>query len=427
MTGNADEQALMRRLGWRLMPVLVLMFLAAFIDRQNISFAKLQMVSDLQISEAAFAFGASLFFVGYVIFEIPSALALQRYGARRWLGLLMFGCGIVTLALAFTASADMLCALRLLLGAIEAGIYPGVVYYLSTWFPDPYRIRMLGFFTLGSSLGNMVGGPVNGALLDFHGAFGLAGWQWVFVGGGLLGLVLTFIVVACLPSSPQTAPFLDEKDRALLADMHRRVPVRAVAADTNPWAVLWDPVVIGFGLIYILLVTSYYGLTYWMPTLVRDFGVSATANGFLNAVPWAIAAVALIVVPPMLGSDRSIFRFVAGITLLGFVCFLSSVMLTDNTLRFVALAIGGPCIAVLNPCFWTFPPRYFSGKRAAASIAAINAVGNIGGFFAPNLAPWVQQHTGSVEGPMLVPAFCLVVLCGLSSWLWLRLPRRSAT
>lgn len=414
----------MRRLGWRLMPVLVLMFLAAFIDRQNIAFAKLQMVSELQISEAAFAFGASLFFIGYVIFEIPSALALQRYGARRWLGLLMLGCGIVTLALAFTASSEMLCMLRFLLGAIEAGIYPGVVYYLATWFPDPYRIRMLGFFTLGSSLGNMVGGPVNGALLDAHGAFGLAGWQWVFVGGGLLGLVLTFVVLAFLPSSPQAAMFLSDKDRSLLAEMHRRVPVTAAAADKNPWSALWDPVVIGFGLIYILLVTSYYGLTYWMPTVVRDFGVSSTANGFLNAVPWAIAAVALIVVPPLLGSDRSIFRFAAGVTLLGCICFLASVMLTDNVSRFVALAIGGPCIAVLNPCFWTFPSRYFSGKRAAASIAAINAIGNIGGFFAPNLAPWMQQVTGSVDGPMLVPAFCLLALCGLSCWLWVRTPRR---
>ena len=191
MNGTEDERALMHRLGWRLMPVLVLMFLVAFIDRQNIGFAKLQMISDLHISEAAFGFAASLFFIGYVVFEIPSSLALQRYGARRWLGLLIFGCGVITLALAFTASANMLSVLRLLLGAVEAGIYPGVVYYLSTWFPDPYRIRMLGFFTLGSSLGNMVGGPINGALLDLNGWLGLAGWQWVFIGGGLLALLLT--------------------------------------------------------------------------------------------------------------------------------------------------------------------------------------------------------------------------------------------
>ena len=178
MKGTEDEQALMRRLGWRLMPVLVLMFLVAFIDRQNIGFAKLQMVSDLHISEAMFGFGASLFFIGYVACEIPSCIALQRYGARFWLTLLVSGCGLITLALAFTTSANMLCALRLLLGAIEAGIYPGVVYYLTIWFPDPYRIRMLGFFTLGSSLGNMVGGPINGTLLDLNGWLGLAGWQW---------------------------------------------------------------------------------------------------------------------------------------------------------------------------------------------------------------------------------------------------------
>ncbi len=419
MSSSEAERALIHRLGWRLMPVLVLMFLVAFIDRQNIGFAKLQMISDLHISEAAFGFAASLFFIGYVVFEIPSSLALQRYGARRWLGLLIFGCGVITLALAFTASANMLSILRLLLGAVEAGIYPGVVYYLSTRFPDPYRIRMLGFFTLGSSLGNMVGGPINGSLLDLNGWLGLAGWQWVFIGGGVLALLLAVVVVALLPSSAQTARFLDDKDRRLLATMHARASSPA-AAHESPWSALWDPRVIGFGMVYILLATSYYGMTYWLPTIIRDFGVSSTVNGLLNAVPWALAALALIAVPPLLRDDRSIFRFVAAVTLLGAFCFLASVMLTDNTQRFIALAIGGPCIAVLNPCFWTFPSRFFSGARAAASIAAINAIGNIGGFFAPNLAPWVQHHTGSVAGPMLVPASCLIALCAISTWLWLR-------
>ena len=423
MKGTEDEQALMRRLGWRLMPVLVLMFLVAFINRQNIGFAKLQMISDLHISEAVFGFGASLFFIGYVACEIPSCLALQRYGARLWLSLLVAACGLITLSLAFTASANMLSVLRLLLGAVEAGIYPGVVYYLTTWFPDPYRIRMLGFFTLGSSLGNMVGGPINGTLLDLNGWLGLAGWQWVFVGGGLLALPLAVAVVALVPSSPTSARFLNDKDRQLLAAMHARAS-SASASQQNPWSVLWDPAVIVLGLIYILLATSYYGMTYWLPTVIRDFGVSSTVNGFLNAIPWALAALALIAVPALLRDDRSIFRFAAVVTLLGAICFLASVLLTDNTQRFVVLAIGGPCIAVLNPCFWTFPSRFFSGARAAASIAAINAIGNIGGFFAPNLAPWVQHHTGSVAGPMLVPASCLIALCAIATWLWLRAVRQ---
>jgi len=205
--------------------------------------------------------------------------------------------------------------------------------------------------------------------------------------------------------------------------MHARASP-PTAGDENPWSALWDPVVIGFGLIYILLATSYYGMTYWLPTIIRDFGVSSTVNGLLNAIPWALAALALIAVPPLLQNDKSIFRFVAAVTLLGAICFLASVLLTDNTQRFVALAIGGPCIAVLNPCFWIFPSRLFSGARAAASIAAINAIGNIGGFFAPNLAPWVQHHTGSVAGPMLVPASCLIALCAIASWLWLRTARQ---
>src|ERR1044072_271769 len=190
MKGTEDEQALMRRGGSRLTPGAVLMFLVAFIDRQNIGFAKLQMISDLHISEAVFGFGASLFFIGYVACEIPSCVALQRYGARLWLSLLVSGCGLITLALAFTTTANMLCALRLLLGAVEAGIYPCVVYYLTTWFPDPYRIRMLGFFTLGSSLGNMVGGPINGSLLDLNGWLGRAGRAGGFSGRGRRAVAL---------------------------------------------------------------------------------------------------------------------------------------------------------------------------------------------------------------------------------------------
>ncbi|AWM05572.1 MFS transporter [Bradyrhizobium symbiodeficiens] len=422
---HLDEQALIRRLAWRLMPLLILLFLVAFIDRQNVSFAKLQMVSDLHLSEASYGFGSSLFFIGYVAFEVPSCLALERYGARLWLALLILSWGVVTVLMAFTSSASSFYALRFLLGAAEAGFYPGAVFYISTWFPEPHRIRMLGLFTLGSSLGNMLGGLTNGLLLDLNGTGGLAGWQWVFVGTGIPAVLLTFAVLIYLPSSPESARFLDESERQILAAAHARRQSR-ISAYNNPWAALWDPTVIAFGSVYMLYATAFYGVTYWLPTIVKAFGVSPTVNGLLNMIPWALGAAIVLAVPRLLRDDRSIFSAAMCATLLGASCFVASILLPDNTLRFIALAIGGPCLVLLNPCFWTFPPRFFSGARAAASIAAINSIGNLGGFFAQNLAPWVERQTGSVLGPMLVPSLCLGLLCIGSTLLWIRTLRQTA-
>ena len=409
---SPEETALINRIGWRLLPLLILLFLVAFIDRQNVGFAKLQMLADLKLSEAAYGFGASLFFIGYVLFEVPSCLALNRFGARIWLARLIFSWGVVTVLLAFTSSKEMFYVLRFLLGAAEAGFYPGVVFYISQWFPEPHRIRMLGYFTLGSSLGNMLGGPFNGALLSIDGALGLAGWQWVFLGSGLPAILLTFAVLAFLPSSPGTSNVLNDKERAMLAAAHARR--RNVEYQGHPWSVLWDARVLGFGAIYVLLATAFYGVTYWLPTVVHEFGVSSLTNGFLNMIPWGLGIIGLLLIPRVLLNDRSVLSAVAGITCLGALCFVAGVLVENPALRFAALAIGGPCIAVLNPCFWIFPSRMFTGARAAASIAAINSIGNVGGFFAQNLAPWVEQLTGTVAGPMLVPAACLAILCLLA-------------
>ena len=405
----AREQLLMRRITRRLLPLLVLLFVTAFIDRQNVGFAKLQMLGDLHMSEASYGFGASLFFIGYLICEVPSALGLQRYGARIWLARIMFTWGSVTILLAFTSSAVMFYVLRFALGVAEAGFYPGAIFYISMWFPKSYRIRVLGLFTLGSTLGNMLGGLVNGPLLELNGFFGLAGWQWIFIGTGIPAILLTAAVLTYLPSSPATARFLDDEDREILAAAHARETTAAIV-EGRPWAALWDPRVIGFALIYMLMSTSLYGVTYWLPTVVRGFGVSSGTNGLLNAIPWAIGAAFLLFLPGLLRTDRIVYRAVAGITLLGMGCFTASVLLTDSTERFIALAIGGPCISLLYPCFWSLPPRLFAGARAAASIAAINSIGNLGGFLAQNLMPWVGQETHSSGGPMLVPAACLGVL-----------------
>lgn len=409
-----SEDQLMKKVAWRLMPLLIVMFLVSFIDRQNVGFAKLEMVHALGMSEAAYGLGASLFFIGYLLFEIPSTLALHKYGARVWLARIMFTWGAVTILLGFTSSLPMFYVLRFMLGVAEAGFYPGVIYYLTLWFPQIYRTRVLGIFTLGSALANMLGALVGGLLLNLNGTLGLAGWQWVFIATGAPAVLLTLVVMVYLPGSIDESKFLSAAQKAKLNDMMQR-DTPANATRGNPLAALWDLRVLLFAATYMLMSTSLYGVTYWLPTLVKGFGVSSTINGLLNMMPWGLAVLLLLWLPGKLRHDRVVFKAIAVIGLLGLLCFTSSALLDSNSLqgnvlRFGALVIGGACITLLYPCFWSLPPKFFQGARAAASIAAINSIGNLGGFFGQNLMPYVGKLTHSNVTPMLVPAACLAVL-----------------
>ena len=412
VTSAIDESRLINRLALRLMPLLGLLYLVAYIDRSNISFAKLQMLGSLGLSEVAYGLGASLFFIGYLIFEVPSNVMLHKYGAPKWMARIMLTWGIVTILLAFTKNATMFYVLRFLLGASEAGLYPGVIYYLTLWFPQRHRVRMLGYFTVGSSLGNMVGAPICGWLLDKGGWFGLQGWQLVFVVTGIPSVLLTLVVLFLLPASPRAATFLSDEEKnwlTLTLEAESAQARKNAAQHTSILSVLAEPRVIGMALYYMMLSISVYGVSYWLPTLVKGFGVSNTTNGFLNIIPWLMATIVLAWLPSKLrAGNRAIVAMLAS-ALLGMVFFLSSVFMPTNTLRFVALCFGAPCMYLLIPCFWTLPPKFLFGARAAAGIAAINSLGNIGGFIAQNLVPFVKQTTGSTQAPMLIPATCMLI------------------
>ncbi|TDV08126.1 sugar phosphate permease [Paraburkholderia caballeronis] len=416
-----DEHRLINRLALRLMPLLGLLYLVAYIDRSNISFAKLQMLDSLGLSEVAYGLGASLFFVGYLLFEVPSNVLLHRYGAPRWMARIMLTWGIVTVLLAFTRNAPMFYALRFLLGASEAGLYPGVIYYLTLWFPARHRTRMLGYFTVGSSLGNMIGAPICGWLLDQGGPGGLEGWRLVFIVTGVPSILLTFVVLYCLPASPRSAAFLRDDEKTWLT---RSLAAEAAQADQagdgapahgSPFRTLVEPRVLGFALYYMMLSISVYGVSYWLPTLVKGFGVSNTANGLLNVIPWLLATIVLATLPAKLRAGNHTISAMLVSALLGMTFFVSSVFLPNNTLRFVALCLGAPCLYLLIPCFWTLPPKFLSGARAAAGIAVINSLGNIGGFIAQNLVPFVKQATGSARTPMLIPAACLLLFAAFTA------------
>lgn len=407
---SVQEREVMSKMARRLLPILVVMFLIAFIDRQNVGFAKLQMVHSLHLSEAAFGLASSLFFIGYLLFEVPSTLALHRFGARVWLARIMLTWGAITVLMGFTTSMQTFCGLRFALGVAEAGFYPGVIYYLTLWFPQSYRARVLGIFTLGSALANMLGSLVGGWLLSLNGVLGLAGWQWVFIATGLPAVLVAVMVFKVLPASYREARFLSEQEKRIVAAaLEREKPEHA--EHTQPWKALLDPRVMLFAATYMLMSTSLYGVTYWLPTLVKSFGVSSRTNGVLSMLPWALSVVLLVYLPTKLRRAKSLLRAIAIVAACGMLGFLLSLVLPTTPLRFVALVLGGACIPLLYPCFWSMPPRYFTGARAAASVAAINSIGNLGGFFSQNLMPFAGKATGTAFGPMIVPIVCLAVLC----------------
>jgi MFS family permease len=413
MTADGEaalEAVTVRRITWRLMPLLGLIYLIAYIDRQNISYAKLQMAADLGLSEAAFGLGAALFFIGYFLFEVPSNLILVRVGVRRWFARIMATWGLVTILLGFTTSGPIFYLLRFLLGVAEAGLFPGVLYALTLWYPQRYRARAVGLFMVASVVANITGSAIGGALLDLDGLMGFRGWQWVFVVTGLPAILLVPVVLARLPDSPATAPWLGDAERNWLA--------RALAADHGPeavtpraeWKAMADPRVLMLSLTFIGFPLAAYGLSYWLPTIIQGFGVSNTMNGLINALLWTQVGFALWLVPRWAAKRRHSSAYIVVPALIGAAALVASVLLPGAVPKFIALCIAASAIFAGQPIFWSLPPRFLTGSAAAAGIAAINATGNLGGFIAQTLVPQVAEATGSQLAPMFLLAGALVLV-----------------
>lgn len=392
----------------RLMPLLGLMYLIAYIDRQNVSYAKLEMVGALGLSEAAYGLGASLFFIGYFLFEVPSNVILERVGARVWFARIMATWGVITILLGFTQNATMFYILRFLLGVAEAGFFPGVIYALTLWFPSEHRGRMVGWFMIASAVANAVGAFIGGALLDLNGFLGLAGWQWVFVATGVPAVVLAAVVLAVLPSRPEDATWLDRRQKDWLSGtLERERAGEEVVDHANPFVTLLDRRVLLLSLLFVAFPLSAYGLSYWLPTVVKGFGVSNTVNGLLNIIPWVVVALALWWVPRNAARTGDQTWHIVVPATVGAVSLVLSVVVPGDALKFVFLCIAAAGIFAGQPVFWTLPGTFLKGASAAAGIAAINSVGNLGGFVAQNAVPGIRDATGSDLTPMLFLAACL--------------------
>lgn len=404
-----NEQQLISKITWRLMPFLGILYLIAYIDRQNVSFAKLQMVDALGMSEYAYGLGASLFFIGYFLFEVPSNLFLDRFGARVWFARILVSWGIVTILLSYTQNATMFYILRFLLGVCEAGFFPGVLYLLTLWFPSAYRGRMVGLFMIFSALANAVGAPVGGMLLDLDGLYGHAGWQWVFLATGIPAVIAGIVTFFYLYDRPETAGFLSNEEKSWLAN---RLASENAGMDRNAengFKALLDPRVLLMAVCYIAFPLAAYGLSYWLPTIVHAFGVSNTVNGLINIIPWVVVAIALWAVPAAADKAKSKTPYIVIPAFIGAACLLLSALVPNHVLQFAFLCIAAAGIFAPQPVFWSLPSRFLKGAGAAAGLAAINSVGNLGGFVAQNVVPWIKDETGSTIAPMFFLAACLAI------------------
>jgi MFS transporter, ACS family, tartrate transporter len=420
-----EEQAMYRRMRWRLLPYLLLLYVIAWFDRVNIGFAALQMNADLGLSATVYGLGAGIFFAGYALFEVPSNLILARVGARLWIGRIMVTWGLISIAMMFVQGQWSFYALRFSLGVAEAGFLPGILYYLSQWFPKAERARAVSWFMIGIPLSTVFGGPIAGMLLGLDGWHGLQGWQWLFVLEGLPAVLLGVITWIWLPDTPRHVRWLSEpeKERVLarIAAEHRATETRHAASGSLKFALL-NPTVWMLCLVLFCCQTGSYGLTLWIPQIVKNIsGTSDLMVGFISAIPYIGATFAML----WLGasSDRTGERFmhVAIPSFIGAAGFIGSAFLLSPVPAMAALTIAAMGDLSTRGPFWALPSRFLSGSALAAGIALINTFGSLGGFVGPTMVGYVRDATGGFAGGLLFLA-ALLVLAGIGTILL----RRSA-
>ena len=407
-------EAIYRRIGWRIVPFLILCYFVAYLDRVNIGFAQLQMKGDLGFSDAVYGFGAGIFFLGYFLFEVPSNLVLHRLGARVWIARIMITWGLISALTLFVSTPTQFYVMRFLLGVAEAGFFPGIILYLTYWYPAARRSQMTAWFMSAVPLSGLIGGPVSGWILHhFHGQHGWAGWQWLFLLEGLPAVLLGVATLFYLDNGIAQARWLQPAEKTLLQQALDKEAEHKPARSALQG--LTDPRVWLMALIYFSVVIGLYGLSFWLPLLIKSTGVTDPLTiGWLVAIPYGVSAVAMILVGRSSDRRRERRWHVAIPALLGAAgMVLSTVWSQDTTLALLALTLATVGIMVVLPLFWALPNAFLTGTAAAAGIALINALGNLAGFFGPSIVGWVKQFTGSASGGIVMLAGFMVLCAAL--------------
>jgi ACS family tartrate transporter-like MFS transporter len=399
------EARVISKVSRRIVPFVALCYFVCYLDRVNVGFAALQMNSDLGFTATVFGWGAGIFFFGYFFFEVPSNLALERFGARLWIARIMVTWGLLSAAMALIWNETSFLVVRFLLGAAEAGFFPGIILFLTYWFPAAYRARMVGRFMVAIPISAMIGAPVSGLILSMDGIWGLRGWQWLFICEGLPTVLLGLVVMFYLTDGPEKADWLDADESGWLIDRLRRERmVREAHAKHTLWEALKHPRVLMLSLVYFGTAAAGYGLGFWLPTIVKEFGVSDLQTGFITAVPYAVGVVAVVIWPLL--SDR--MRERKWNTALAFLVAAGGLALStyfpDPVHKMAILCIAAVGMFAIGPLFWTLPTAFLSGTAAAGGIALINSIGNLAGFAAPYAMGYLKDATGGFSAGLLVVA-----------------------
>jgi len=415
------ETRVVRKLNRRILPFAMLLYFVSFLDRVNVGFAAFSMNKAIGLTPADFGLGGGLFFIGYILFQVPSNMILYRVGARSWIARVVIVWGLVSAGSAFVAGPYSFYAMRFLLGVAESGFFPGILLYLSLWFPGRHRAAAVAAFMAAAPLSTAIGSPISGALMELPRIAGLSDWQWLYILEAVPAIVLGFVVLKVLTDRPEEAAWLDAEERNWLAGS-----LRAEAAPEKPqqggagdaWSVLRDPRVLALAVIYSGTSAGLYAAGLWSPMMIRQFGFSPLTVGWLNALPSVLAAVAMVVWAR--NSDRTMERTwhvaipcavaCAGLVWAGYAQAALPVILALVLVNFGSNASKGP--------LWAVPGLFLTGAGAAAGIAWINSLGNLGGFFGPLLIGWIKSKSGSYAGgldavgAMLALSAVLMVVLG---------------
>jgi MFS transporter, ACS family, tartrate transporter len=401
-----QQEAVLRKIAWRFVPLLTLAFVINYLDRTNIGVASLTMNQDLGLTATQFGLGAGILFIGFTVFEIPSNLVLYRLGARRWIARIMISWGLVSIATAWVYDANSYYVARFALGVAEAGFFPGVTYYFASWFPTQYRTRMLAWFLVAVPLSSVIGGPTSGLLLEMNGVLGLSGWRWLFIVEGLPAVVLGFVVLRVLADRPETATWLVAKEQqslnAMLAEEKRERPKsRFAAALADTRVVMLAAIQFGFTL-------GSYGIGIFLPQIIKGFGLSNLVASVLSAVPYVFASAAMLWWAWRVDRTGKKIGNLTVACAVGMVGLAASVVSDNLAVALSALTVALIGITSARAIFWPIPTRFLAGVGAAAGLAFINSIGAAGGFAGPYLMGWLRDFTGSFETGLIVMAGILL-------------------